>query len=182
MVAGFGIPPLVRWDGLHLVVHLPAVEELLREKLANVDVLTDPRLSGGGDVIQLTVSVRWKGVVSRVKVEVHEVRLRLRRFGFRLGRLRVLGGVPVPRRALELALRKAAPDLIQVIRGTGIVVVDLRKWIPQEVYLRVVAVQVIGRTIHFWLAPGSVTELPSRRGRFLGSGSEAEKILPPGSA
>ena len=151
MVAGFDTPPLVRWDGLHLVVHLPAVEELLREKLVGVDVLADPRLSGGGDVIRLTVSVRWKGVVSRVRVEVHEVRLRLRRLGFRLGRLRVLGGGRVPRRVLELALQNAVPDLVQIIRGTGIVVVDLKKWIPEEVDLRVVAVQVIGQAVHFWL-------------------------------
>ncbi len=181
MTTDYGLTPLVRWDGLHLVLHLPSVEALIRNLLQDVESLSDPRLSGGGDTIRLTATVRAKGLASRVVIELREVRVRMRRLGFRIGRLRVLRGVPVPRSLVESVLRRAAPDLVTVIRGSGIVVVDLRRWIPPELDLKVVALQVVGGRAHLWLGPGSMAVWPGGRRPALEPGEGAVELLPEGA-
>lgn len=146
-----------------------------------MDSLEDVRLEGSADVVRVKANVRWKGLSSRVMIELREIRLRLRRVGFRIARIRVLRGVPVPRAAVEMALERAAPDLVKVIRGRGIVVVDLRQWIPEEITVKVVAVQIIGSSLHLWIGPGSVAELPESPEPALGPGDSAEKVLSSGA-
>jgi hypothetical protein len=181
MTTDYGLAPLARWDGLHLVLHLPAVEALVRDLLRDVESLSDPRLSGCGDTIGLAATVRVKGIASRVEVELREIRVRMRRFGFRIGRVRSLWGVRVPRALVETALSRAAPDLITVIRGSGIGVVDLRRWIPPELDLKVVALLVAGVGFHLWLGPGSMVAWPAAKRPALGPGDQEGGVLPDGA-
>ncbi len=105
----------------------------------------------------------------------------MRRFGFRIGRVRLLWGVRVPRALVETALSRAAPDLITVIRGTGIGVVDLRQWIPPGIDLKVVALQVAGERIHLWFGPGSMAAWPTAKRPALGPGDQERGVLPDGA-
>ncbi len=170
--------PLVRWGDLHLVVSLPAIERIARERLARVDAVSDLDIAGRDDHLELGLRVHWKGVAAPVRVEVKEIRVRHRRLGFRLGRLRVAGGLPVPRVAVLRALDRKISGLT-VVEGTDVVVVDLRRWIPSEVDLRIVAVQVIGEGLHLWLASGSVSGIPAKEPQNLASG-EPSGSLPEG--
>jgi len=155
------LAPLARWDGLHLVLHLPSVESHLRWLLRGVERLSELTVSGRGDGLVIRGLVLWKGVRARVAVEVGEIRLRHRHLGFRILRVRALGGVRVPRAAIEAIVDALGTPFVTVVRGQGIVVLDLRRWIPAEVNLRVLTVQATERSLHLWLGPGELRDLPS---------------------
>jgi hypothetical protein len=153
---------LARWDGLHLVLDLVLVEEHLARWLAGVERIDGLALAAAGDAVEVSATVRWKGVRSRVAVELAELRLRHRHLGFRMRKLRVYGGVPVPRAAVEAILDGIDNDLITVFRGQGIVVVDLRRWLPPELDLKIVTVQSTEGSLHLWFGAGGLRDLPGR--------------------
>ena len=165
-------PPLARWDGLHLALDLVRVERLLNEFLSTREELRDLSLRGEGDALAAEVTVVWKGVPARVGLEVAEIRLRHRHIGFRMRRLRALGGVPVPRSAVELALKAFDSSLLKVFSGHGIVVVDLRQWLPEELTLEVLTVQGTSRSLHIWFGSGSLRNLPGKGPRLLPADTE----------
>jgi hypothetical protein len=164
---------LARWDGLHLVLDLVLVEEHLVRLLAGVDRIDGLALSAAGDAVDVSGTVKWKGVRSRVAVELAEIRLRHRHLGFRMRKLRVYGGVPVPRAAVEAILDGIDSDLITVYRGQGIVVVDLRRWLPPELDLKIVTVQATEGSIHLWFGAGGLRDVPGRDRPALGAGRTA---------
>jgi hypothetical protein len=96
-----------------------------------------------------------------------EIKLRRRHVGLRMRKLRALSGVPVPRAAVELGLISLESPLLTVYRGQGIVVVDLRSWIPVELDLEIVTVQATARSMHVWFGPGHLQEIPGRGRRRL---------------
>ncbi len=168
--------PLVRWDDLHVVFDIPAVERMLRRRLDEVEALSNLELDGRDDKLGLVLQVHWKSVSMRVRVELREIRLRHRRLGFRLGRLRALGGLPVPKIAVLRTLQEIMPERVTVLPGSDVVVVDLRTWIPPEVCLRIVAVQVVGEGLHVWLASGSVTDIPLPQNPQLSTGKSGKSL------
>ena len=166
--------PLARWDGLHLVLDLLRVERHINEYLMSNDMLDDVSLRGAGDALAAEVTVTWKGIPARVGMEIAEIRLRHRHLGFRMRRLRALGGIPVPRAAVELGLRSMESPLLKVFSGQGIVVVDLRRWLPQELDLQVVTVQGTARSLHLWFGPGGLSDIPVWGPRRLPAGSKVD--------
>jgi hypothetical protein len=160
-------PPLARWDGLHLALDLSRVERHLNELLSAREDLRDLSLRGQGDALAAEVTVLWKGVPVRIGIELAEIRLRHRHIGFRMRRLRALGGIPVPRAAVELALNAFNSPLLNVFSGQGIVVVDLRRWLPEELMLEVLTVQGTSRSLHIWFGSGSLRNLPGKGPRLL---------------
>ena len=159
--------PLARWDGLHLTLDLARVERHLNDLLSSSDAIGDLSLRGEGDALAVEATVTWKGIPARVGLDLSEIRLRYRHLGFRMRKLRALGGVPVPRAAVELALRSLESPLLRVFPGQGIVVIDLRKWIPEELHLRILTVQGTARSLAVWLASGRLDEIPDRSRRRL---------------
>ena len=107
-----------------------SVERHLDALLATGGRIRNLKLRGAGDAIDVEATVIWKGVPARVRLELAEIRLRHRHFGFRMRRLRALGAVRVPRAAVAVALRAAGSRLLTVFPAPGIVVVDLRRWLP----------------------------------------------------
>jgi len=160
-------PPLARWDGLHLALDLDRVERHVNELLSARQDLRDLSLKGEGDAVAAEVTVVWKGIPARVGIELAEIRLRHRHIGFRMRRLRALGGVRVPRSAVELALKAFDSPLLKVFSGHGIVVVDLRQWLPEELKLEVLTVQGTSRSLHIWFGSGALRELPRKGPRLL---------------
>ena len=164
-----------------MVFDIPAVEGMLRARLADIDALSDLELYGQDDRLGLILLVHWKAVSIKVRVELREIRIRHRRLGFRLGRVRAFGALPVPKIAVLRTLQGAVPELVTVLPGSDIVVVDLRRWIPAEVSVRIVAVQVVGDGLHVWLASGSVMEIQLMQNQQL-SLENPERSLPSGMA
>jgi hypothetical protein len=159
-VHGLLSSPLARWDGLHLAIDLDHVERLAGEFLSSRDELRDLALDGKGDALAAEVTVLWKGVPARVGLEAAEIRLRHRHLGLRLRKIRALGGVPVPKSAVMLALHALDNPSLKVFLGHGIVVVDLRRWLPEELKLEVLTVQGTRRSLHLWFGSGSLANLP----------------------
>jgi hypothetical protein len=154
--------PLARWDGLHLVVDLERAERHLNRALAGSDMLRNLRLRGAGDALEAEVTVLWKGMAAKVGLELAEIRLRHRHIGFRMRHVRALGGLPVPLATVELGLKALDSSLVKVFSGDGIVVIDLRRWLPPEVEVNVVTVQATHRSLHIWFGPGRLSDLPGR--------------------
>ena len=171
---------LARWDGLHLVLDLVLVEEHLVRLLADVKQVEGLALAAAGDALEVSVTVKWKGVRSRVAMELAELRLRHRHLGFRMRKLRVYGGLPVPRAAVEAILQSINNELITVFRGQGIVVVDLRKWLPPELDLKIVTVQATGSSLHLWFGAGGLRDLPGRAPPALAAGGAPAPALESG--
>jgi hypothetical protein len=153
--------PLVCWDGLHVALDLDLVERHLRARIESLEEVSDLTLSGRGDSLLLSAVVLWKGLRIRVRLVLGEIRLKRRFLGMRLHRLRMLGGVPVPMGAAEVLLRAIASELVTIVRGQGIVVIDLRRWIPSELDVAVLSVHTTERTLHLWFGPGSLGDLPA---------------------
>ena len=163
---------LVRWDGAHLVFDLGLLEGHLQRRVERSDRVDDLRLTGEGDAVHLSAVVIWKGIRTHVAVNVEEIRLTRRHLGFRLRKARVLGGVPVPVGAVEILIRELADDVATVFRGEGIVVLDLRRWIPPELELSVLTVQATEGALHLWLGPGALRDLPRRSRPVLTAGAD----------
>ncbi len=168
---------LARWDGLHLVLDLVLVEEYLVQALADVQQIEGVALAAAGDALDISATVKWKGVRSRVAVELAELRLRHRHLGFRMRRLRVYGGLPVPRAAVEAILDGINNDIITVFKGQGIVVVDLRRWLPSELDLKIVTVQATDSSLHLWFGAGGLRNLPGRGPAALAAGDASHLEL-----
>ena len=161
-------PPLARWDGLHVVVSLPLLERYLADLLQRLPQLQQLQLGGEGDTLRVRGTVVWKHLSASLQLELGEFRLKHRILGFRVRRIRTLGSVRLPRAALEAVLERL--DHVTVLRGEGIVIVNLQEWIPPEVSLSVLTMQVSGSSLHLWLGPGSVA-VPSGRVSALTAGS-----------
>jgi hypothetical protein len=160
-------PPLARWDGLHLALDLRLIERHLNLLISARGDLRDLSLAGKGDALAAEVTVVWKGVPARVGLEIAEIRLRHRHLGLRMRRPRALGGVPVPRTAVELALKAADSPLLTIFPGQGIVVVDLRRWLPEELTVEVLTIQGTRRSLHVWFGAGSLENLPGKGPKLL---------------
>jgi len=171
---------LASWDGLHLILDLVLVEEQLDRILADVKQIEGLALAAAGDALNVSVTIRWKGVRSRVALELAELRLRHRHLGFRMRKLRVYGGLPVPRAAVEAILESIDNELITVFRGQGIVVIDLRRWLPSELDLNIVTVQATGSSIHIWFGAGGLRDLPGHGRPALGPGGTPPPALESG--
>lgn len=156
------IRPLARWDGAHLVLDLGAVEGHLRRLIEDDDTVRNLDLSGAGDTVRLEADVTWKGLRARAAVELGELRLRHQRLGLRIRRIEVLGGFPLPRWAILKVVEARAGDRAVVRTDSGIVVIDLRSAIPEELELSVLTVQITERTVDVWIGPGSLRDLPRR--------------------
>jgi hypothetical protein len=156
---------------MHLVLDLDHVEEILRRRLVEVENVEWVQLLAAGDGLDLRASLRWKGMGSQVSIRVGEIRLRDRFLGLRLSRLRILGGVPVPMGVVEAVAARLEDQPLTVFRGTGIIVVDLGRWLPAGLSLEVVTVQSIGRELHVWLGRGVLQSLPEA----------PKRALPPGA-
>lgn len=166
--------PFVRWDGLHLVIDIPTLEGHLSEWLSGIEQLETLKLSGSGDTLHVAAWVTWKGIRVRVDCDIAEIRLKNRHLGFRLRRLSAAGAVRAPLRMVERLLESLDNPLVSVVRGQGIVIVDLRQWLAPELHLSLLTLQVVGSSIHLWIGPGDLVDLPRAKQQALPAGELAE--------
>lgn len=165
--------PLLRWDGTHLVAGLASVNRLIQRAVADSQRLRSLAISGDGDRLRLTARVEVAGLEPEVVVDLREVRFRHGCLGFRITRLAALGGLRLPRAVIEEALERSLPEGVTAYRSGGIVVLDLSRWMPPELDLRILAMQVVADTLQAWVGPGSLTSLPGPAAPRLAAGSTA---------
>lgn len=176
MAVDFFDRALVRWDGFHVILDIGLLEAKAEAATRSVEMISDISIGGWADVLELNATVHWKNVSSRVRLEIREIRLKSRRVGFRLGKLKVLWGLRVPRRLIESVLERLGQERLRVLPGMGIVVVDLREYVPPELDLRLLTLQVTGRSLHLWMGPGVLRDIPGDAGRGKHPRLEAGKI------
>lgn len=149
--------PLVRWDGFCLRLDLDILEQVAaRELPARTDAVREIAVTGTGERLEIGVSLAIKGLPTRVAARVDEVRLYRRFLGLRVAALRGPLGVPVPLSLVAFVLRRFAPGLATLDADDGILLVDLRRWLPEGIQVEIRSVRCQGRMLEIELASGSV--------------------------
>lgn len=149
--------PLVRWDGFTLRIDLDMVEVVANRELARrVDAIRRLEVSGEGDVLDLRVEAAWKGFPAQVSAKLRELRLHRRFFGCRIEGLRGPMGVPLPGALLSAMIRRFGQGLLSFDPDDRILLVDLRRFLPEGLEVRVKDVRCQGRWLCVDLAGGSV--------------------------
>jgi len=157
MPSSLAMRPLVRWDGFTLRVDLDMVELLANRKLAaRVEAIRRLEVSGEGDGLELRLEAAWRGFPAQVSAKVRELRLHRRFFGCRLEGLRGPMGVPLPIALVSALTRRFGQGLLSFDADDRILLVDLRRFLPEGLEVRVRDVRCEGRGLSFDLAGGSV--------------------------
>jgi len=149
--------PLARWDGFCLRLDLDMLELLAaRELPARTEAVRGVRVAGEGERLEFVVTIAIKGLPAKVAARVDEIRVYRRFLGLRIASLRGPLGVPVPLGLVAMALRRFGPDFVTLDTDDGILLVDLRRWLPDGVQIEIRGVRCLGRTLEIELASGSV--------------------------
>lgn len=157
MTSELALRPLVKWDGFTLQVDLDMVELIANRELARRDsAIRHIGLTGEGETLQIHLEVELKGMPARVSATVSELRLHRRFFGCRIDGLHGPFGLPLPITLAGTAARRLAPDLLRFDADDHILLVDLRRFLPEGLEVRVADVRCTGRWLTVELAGGSV--------------------------
>ena len=157
MTAALTPRSLVRWEGFALHVDLDMLEQLANREIARrVPMVRDLSVTGDDEELLLAATVVWHGVSLRGAVRVHELRLHRRFFGCRLEAARGPLGTPLPVGLLGTLAQKYGEGLVHFDSSDRILLVDLRRFIPVGIELRIARVSCLGRWLTIQLAPGSL--------------------------
>ena len=152
--------PLVRWDGFALWIDLDMVELVASRQLAGrVEAIRRLRVRGEGDGLELHVEAAWKGLPAQVSVRICELRLHRRFFGCRIAGVRGPMGVPLPPALVSAVIRRFGQGLLSFDPDDSILLVDLRRFLPEGLEVRVKDVRCVDRWLCVDLAGGSVAAL-----------------------
>lgn len=157
MASDLAVRPLLKWDGFSLRVDLDILElsanRILRERAPSVELLS---LEGEDDTLAAHLRLEWKGVPVQVAVRIGEIRLYRRFFGCRL--LAVTGpfGLPFPVGIVGALARRVAGGLVHFDADDGVLLVEVRDYVPEGAEIRIQDVICMGRWLEIKLAPGSL--------------------------
>ena len=154
--------PLLRWDGFGLHLDLDMVELLANRELARrAPTLHDLRLAGDGEEVEISGVATWRGMPLAFCVRLAELRLHRRCFGCRVARARGPMGAPLPVGVLGSLAQRHGQGMVHFDAGGRVLLVDLRRFIPEGIELRIARVECLGRWLQVDLAPGSVATVLS---------------------
>jgi len=157
MTSELALRPLVRWDGFTLRVDLDIVELLVNRALeARATVVKRVLVEGDTNALELRVTAAWKGLPAQLSARISELRLHRRCFGCRVESLHGPLGLPLPLTIVALLVRRLESDLVHFDAEDQILLVDLRRFLPEGLEVRVQDVQCRGRWLEVSLAGGSV--------------------------
>jgi hypothetical protein len=160
--------PLLKWDGFGLRIDLDMLEvtanRILAERAPMVELIS---LEGEGETLRAHLRVEWKGLPAQVHVCLSELRLYRRFFGCRLESLSGPFGLPVPISLIATLVRRFASELAHFGSEDQILLVDLRKYLPDGADLRIQRVSCLGRWLEIRLSPGALAA--SLTSRFVAS-------------
>jgi len=157
MASELALRPLVRWDGFALQVDLDMVELIANRELARrSSAVRRIGVTGEGEVLQIHLEVALKGLPTRVSASLSELRLHRRFFGCRIETLHGPLGIPLPIGLAGALARRLAPELLRFDPEDRILLVDLRRFLPDGLEVRISDVRCVGRWLTVELAGGSV--------------------------
>jgi hypothetical protein len=157
MVSDLALRPLVKWDGFALQVDLDMVELIANRKLAGrSNTIRRLAVTGEGDVLRIHLDVALKGLPASVSASLSELRLHRRFFGCRVEGLHGPLGIPLPIGLAGALARRLAPDLLRFDPEDRILLVDLRRFLPDGLEVRISDVRCVDRWLTVELAGGSV--------------------------
>jgi hypothetical protein len=157
MASNLATRPLVRWDGFTLWIDLDMVELVVNRELGRrAPLLRRLEVTGAGDELELHLEAAWQGLPARVSAKVRELRLHRRVFGCRLEGLRGPLGIPLPLALAGAMVRRLGQGMVRFDPEDRIVLVDLRRFLPEGLEVRVKDVRCQERWLCVELAGGSV--------------------------
>ena len=157
MSSKLAMRPLVRWDGFTLQIDLDMAELIANRELARRgSVLRHVEIGGDGEELEFDVEAAWRGFPARVSARVRELRLHRRFFGCRVVGLRGPLGVPLPAGLLGTLVRRFGQGLLSFDSDDRILLVDLRRFLPEGLEVRVRDVRCQERWLRVDLDGGSV--------------------------
>jgi len=149
--------PLVRWDGFTIRLDLDMAETIADRELARRgSAVRHLEIGGEGDELELRVVASWRGFPAQVSARVGELRLHRRFFGCRVVALHGPMGVPLPAKLLGALVRRFGQGLVSFDPEDRILLVDLRRHLPEGLEVRVREVRCRDRWLCVDLAGGSV--------------------------
>ncbi len=158
MASSLATRPLVRWDGFTLWIDLDMVELVANRELGRrAPLLRRLEVTGAGEELELHLEAAWHGLPpARVSAKVRELRLHHRVFGCRVEGLRGPVGIPLPLALVGVMVRRLGHGMVRFDPEDRIVLVDLRRFLPEGLEVRVKNVRCEGRWLCVELAGGSV--------------------------
>jgi hypothetical protein len=157
MSSELALRPLVKWDGFALQADLDMVELVANRQLASrSSAIRRIAVGGKGETLEFQLEAALKGIPAHVSASVSELRLHRRFFGCRIEALHGPLGVPLPVTLVALLARRLAPDVLRFDPDDRILLVDLRRFLPEGLEVRVADVRCAGRWLTVELAGGSV--------------------------
>lgn len=148
---------LVRWDGFTLRVDLDGLEVMARRVLAEkVPWLELRRLGGAGSVVEVEVASHWQGFRFAGTLRLSELRLHRRILGCRVEAVRGPLSLPIPLGLVASLFDKYAGALLRLDPEDRILLVDLRRFLPAGIEVRIADVRCRERWLEIDVAPGSV--------------------------
>jgi len=157
MASELALRPLVKWDGFTLQADLDMVELIANRELARREsAIRHVAVTGEGDTVEIHLEAALKGIPARVTATVSELRLHRRFFGCRVEALHGPLGLPLPVGLAGTVARRLAPDFLRFDREDNILLVDLRRFLPDGLEVRIADVRCTGRWLSVELAGGSV--------------------------
>jgi hypothetical protein len=157
MASELALRPLVKWDGFALQVDLDMVELIATRELARrASAIRRVGVTGEGEVLQIHLEVALKGLPARISANLSELRLHRRFFGCRIKALHGPFGIPLPIGLAGVLARHLAPELLRFDPDDRILLVDVRRFLPDGLEVRISDVRCVGRWLTVELAGGSV--------------------------
>jgi hypothetical protein len=157
MSSSLAARPLVRWDGFTLWIDLDMVGLVVNRELARrVPMLRRLEISGEGEELELHIDAAWQGLPARVSARVRELRLNRRVFGCRVEALRGPLGIPLPVALAGVMVRHLGQGIVRFDPEDRILLVDLRRFLPEGLEVRVKDVRCRDRWLCVELAGGAV--------------------------
>lgn len=157
MSSSLATRPLVRWDGFTLWIDLDMVELLANRELARrAPLLRRVAVSGQGEELELHIEAAWQGLPAGVSARLCELRLHRRVFGCRVEGLRGPMGIPLPVALAGAMARRLGQGMVRFDPDDRILLVDLRRFLPEGLEVRVKGVRCQERWLGVELAGGAV--------------------------
>ena len=157
MSSSLAMRPLVRWDGFEVQIDLDMAELIANRELARRgSVVRHVDIGGDGDELEVHVVASWRGFPAQLSARVGELRLHRRFFGCRVAALHGPMGVPLPAKLLGALVRRFGQGLLSFDPDDRILLVDLRRFLPEGLEVRVRDVRCRERWLCVDLAGGAV--------------------------
>lgn len=157
MNATASLQPLISWDDFTVrldVVQLHAWAN--REIPGRVQALKRLGLKGfpDGDLL-LQVGFAWKGVPGTVAVRLRNAKVMHGFFGCQLVGVEGPLGVPLPVASAASLLKRVLPGKVQYDSTDGVLLLDLREWLPAGLALAVRRIHCGSESLELVFGPGS---------------------------